>query len=322
MRLLFPLIALLLLASFAPRALFREVAPPAMPALLFRPVPLHDADPALRKVGKLTYLGGWSIRSNDGRFGGISAMHVADREVTAVSDGGFAYRFALPRAGSAEVVITPIAEGPGNSGSKEDRDAESLVVYGRRAWIGFEIANEVWRYASKDWKAQASAAPPAMRQWRANGGSEAMVRLPDGRFLVLAESGQRPDGSTDALLFADDPTKPGKPPLPLRYAAPKGYKVTDAAVLPDGRLLFLNRRASLANGFSAKLTLAKSPDLSAGGTIWGQDIADLQAPLTVDNMEALSVTSESGRTIVWIASDDNFLPLQRTLLMKFQLESE
>jgi hypothetical protein len=156
------------------------------------------------------------------------------------------------------------------------------------------------------------------RQWRQRGDGAAPRRA----LSRLAESGQRPDGSTDALLFADDPTKPGKPPLPLRYAAPKGYKVTDAAVLPDGQLLFLNRRASLANGFSAKLTLAKSPDLSAGGTIWGQDIADLQAPLTVDNMEALSVSSEGGRTIVWIASDDNFLPLQRTLLMKFQLEPE
>ena len=45
----------------------------------------------------------------------------------------------------------------------------------------------------------------------------------------------------------------------------------------------------------------------------------LQPPLTVDNMEALSVTVENGRTIVWIASDDNFFPLQRTLLLKFAL---
>jgi hypothetical protein len=37
-------------------------------------------------------------------------------------------------------------------------------------------------------------------------------------------------------------------------------------------------------------------------------------------MEALSVTRELGRTIVWIASDDNFSPLQRTLLLKFALD--
>ena len=45
----------------------------------------------------------------------------------------------------------------------------------------------------------------------------------------------------------------------------------------------------------------------------------LRAPAAIDNMEALSVTRERGRTILWIASDDNFSPLQRTLLLKFAL---
>ena len=31
------------------------------------------------------------------------------------------------------------------------------------------------------------------------------------------------------------------------------------------------------------------------------------------------MTVENGRTIVWIASDDNFIPLQRTLLLKFDV---
>ena len=51
----------------------------------------------------------------------------------------------------------------------------------------------------------------------------------------------------------------------------------------------------------------------------GRQIADFHRPINVDNMEALSVTREQGRTIVWIASDDNYNPLQRTLLMKFAL---
>jgi hypothetical protein len=35
-------------------------------------------------------------------------------------------------------------------------------------------------------------------------------------------------------------------------------------------------------------------------------------------MEGLAVTQEAGRTILWIASDDNLLALQRTLLLKFE----
>jgi hypothetical protein len=36
-------------------------------------------------------------------------------------------------------------------------------------------------------------------------------------------------------------------------------------------------------------------------------------------MEALSVTGEEGRTIVWLASDDNLNPIQRTILLKLGL---
>ena len=43
-------------------------------------------------------------------------------------------------------------------------------------------------------------------------------------------------------------------------------------------------------------------------------------PRPVDNMEALAVSREGGRTIVRIASDDNYLALQRTLLLEFELD--
>ena len=98
-----------------------------------------------------------------------------------------------------------------------------------------------------------------------------------------------------------------------------GYRITDAALLPDGRLLLLNRRFALFEGVSAVLSVADLTGLRAGGTIEGREIATLRPPLTVDNMEALSVTVENGRTILWIASDDNFFPLQQTLLLKFAL---
>ena len=50
-----------------------------------------------------------------------------------------------------------------------------------------------------------------------------------------------------------------------------------------------------------------------------RELARLQPPLTIDNMEGVSATIENGRTIVWLVSDDNFTPLQRTLLLKFAL---
>jgi hypothetical protein len=74
------------------------------------------------------------------------------------------------------------------------------------------------------------------------------------------------------------------------------------------------------NGITAKLTIADRPRLFAGSVLTGKEVASFAPPVTTDNYEALSIGQEGGRTILWIASDDNFLQLQRTLLMKFALD--
>jgi hypothetical protein len=316
MRLLAALVAFPLITTFAPLSLFRDAPLPARTRIAFDPVPLDAENPARRRVGRLVYLGGWSIRSNDPRFGGISAMHVEDGRVLALSDSGSLIEFGLPgRPGP--VSIRPLPEGPGDPG-KLDRDAETLAVSGDQAWIAFEGRNAIWRYSLPSWRAESDAEPAPMRRWPGNTGSEALLRFPDGGFAVFAEHWLRPNGSSDVVAFAGDAAVPGTPTKTLGYRPPKNYRVTDAALLPDGRILFLNRRFSWLHGISAKLTVA-APTLAAGSVIEGEEIAHFDAPVTVDNMEALSVTREAGRTIVWMASDDNFTALQRTLLLKFEL---
>jgi hypothetical protein len=208
--------------------------------------------------------------------------------------------------------------GPGAGSAKESRDSESLAVHGPFAWIGYEKANAVWRYRLKDWAPSGGAEPAAMEKWPSNGGSEAMLRLPDGRFLVFAE-GRGGGALTEALLFSGDPASKGTRAEAVSYRPPTGYRLTDAALLPDGRVLFLNRRFRLLEGFSVKLVAARLPRLREGAEIGGREIAEFGGTSIEDNLEALSVTREEGRTIVWMASDDNFNPLQRSLLLKFEL---
>jgi hypothetical protein len=209
-----------------------------------------------------------------------------------------------------------IEAGPGPPGDKSDRDVESLVVHGSEAWVGYEQANAIWRYDRRRFDPRSSAAPPVMREWSDNAGPEAMVRLRDGRFLVFAEGH---GGDSEAVLFAGDPSAAGTPALRLRYRPPEGYRITDAALLPDGRLVLLNRNVGLFAGFTARLTVAVWPRLADRALIAGREIAAFEGSVTRDNLEALSVTREGARTILWIASDDNYNPLQRTLLMKFAL---
>jgi hypothetical protein len=311
MRILFALAALVLLGTFAPPGLQRPQVPPAQTWLSFEAVPLHAGDPRARRVGRLLYLGGWRITSNDFRFGGLSAIEVAGGEVLAFSDAGSRIRFPLPRGGGS---VRASIDAP--AGRKSDRDVESMAADGRRVWIGLERRNMVERFDRDSWRREAAARPGAMRRWRANRGPEALLRLPDGRFLVFSEGS---GGPSEALLFAGDPTLEDIPAVRLRYRPPRGYRVTDAALLPDGRALFLSRRVRLLEGMSAKLAVARLDRLKAGALIEGEEIASLHRPMAVDNMEAVSVGREGGRTIVWLASDDNFNPLQRSLLLKFAL---
>lgn len=317
---------LALIVSFILLATVVEPDPPPPPAgpgagaVSVAPVALDADDPARRDAGALRFIEGWALASEDDRFGGISGLHIESGEVIAISDVGLVMRFPVPRrAGRLRVRFDPLIEGPGPRARKSNRDTEGLLVIGDSLWASFERHNMIWRYDRAGLRARSAASPGPMRRWRGNSGPEALVRLADGRFLVFAEGRSDSNPFSDALLFAGDPAAPGTPVRRLRYRRPENYRATDAALLPDGRVLVLNRRYDWRgglSGFTARLVVAR---LGRNGVIEGREIARLEPPLTVDNMEALSVTREGTRTIVWIASDDNFSPLQRTLLLKFEL---
>ena len=288
--------------------------------LVYLPVPLQADDPARRDVGGLHFLGGWELDSPDRRFGGLSALHVENGEALAVSDTGMLLYFPLPGTAAApRVRFRPVVDGPGPGRSRPTRDTEGLMVIGSKLWISFERVNAIWRYDRASLRGETGARPLPMRRWWGNTGPEAIVRLADGQTLVFEEGGEDGAPLKDAILFAGDPAVEGTQARRLRYRRPPGYRATDAARLPDGRILILNRRfASLR--FSAKLVVADLRTLPPRGVIEGQEVATLEAPLVIDNMEGLAVTQEQGRTIVWLVSDDDFMRLfRRTLLLKFEL---
>jgi hypothetical protein len=306
------LCAAFLLATFVAPA---DRAPLAsLASLTARPLTLGEA----RRVGALVFLEGWQLSSGDTRFGGISAMHVEGGDVLALSDTASVLRFPLPRRGGAlPLRIERLSRGPGSGLSKGDRDIEAMAVAGGRLWALYEGSNQIWRYRSSGWHAEAAA---AMRGLSRRRGPEAMVRLADGSFLVVGDDRPAADGTVPLLLFAGDPAQAATPVRRLRYRPPAGYRPSDAALLADGSLLLLHRRWTARRGWEAVLTLAGLGRLGAGAPLEGRVVAEFTGGTAGDNMEALSVTREGGRTIVWIASDDNFNPLlQRTVLLKFAL---
>ena len=260
-------------------------------------------------------LGGWVLSSDDSDFGGLSALSMGKTGAIAVTDIGAIVRFASDwRAAQIESLPRPCVPHL----LKRERDSESLARDPKtgRIWIGFEYRNLVCRIDAD--KVARPYAPPSMINWPRLGGPEAMVRLADGRFLVFAEMAADGGPITPLLLFDRDPVLPGANVIIMRYRTLTGYRPSDAAMLPDGRLLVLNRRFEFPFRFSSIVTLVEpfraKPDL----LVAGRPVIVLAPPHIADNFEGLDVETLGSRTFIWLLSDDNFLPQQRTYLLKFE----
>lgn len=289
-----------------------------------RRVPLDPRDPSRRRLGALTFLGGVALSSPDPAFGGFSALHVAGDRFMMLSDGGGIVRFRMDGTGAISGAnFADLPAGPGGLWKKEDRDSEAMAIDPTTGaiWIGFERWNAIWRYAPGFARATGRVSPPAMDDWSFNGGPESLVRRADGSFVVLSEGDFAEDGSgSSGRVFAGDPVA-GVASYGFRLRGPKGWRASDAAELPDGRMLVLLRRFGVAQrGFASKLMLVEPGAIRPGAVVRGRIIATLAHPLVHDNFEGLAVTRERGRTILWLVSDDNQLALQRTLLLKFALD--
>lgn len=275
-----------------------------------------------RRIGALTYLGGVQLSSPDPAFGGFSAMHVAGERFTLLSDGGGIVRFRMgadwtPRDAHA----AELPGGPGTGWEKRDRDSESLAVRPDGAiLVGFERANAIWRYTPDFARALASVRPVAMRRWSDNSGAEAIATMPDGSTVVMSEANGTWRTGYPALRFLGDPTRPGTRWYRFRYLAERGYRVTDAAALPDGRLLVLTRAFTLDQLFIARLQIVAAGAIRPGAKVRGQTIAAFEGRVAHDNFEALSLAIENGRPVLWMASDDNQQFWQRSLLLKFRVD--
>ena len=51
----------------------------------------------------------------------------------------------------------------------------------------------------------------------------------------------------------------------------------------------------------------------------GPVLIELKLPGTTDNFEGIAAETRNGRTRLYILSDDNFSPMQRTLLLAFDV---
>jgi hypothetical protein len=98
------------------------------------------------------------------------------------------------------------------------------------------------------------------------------------------------------------------------------FDVSDCAATPDGKLLVLERRFSWVGGLAMRIRSVPFATIKPGALVDGPELIFADMGSQVDNMEGLSVHRDaSGAVVLTLISDDNFSPLQRTLLLQFTL---
>ena len=270
------------------------------------PVPLDPRAPGRRRVGELTFVRGWHLTSTSDEFGGLSGLRTWHGQWLAVLDTGGWLLFSPEKKSAQLVSINPRCN---PNRVRLGHDTEGIDTDGTHIWVSAEWHNTICRRDPGG--VQTGIRPPAMVDWPRNSGPETLLRLHDGRFLVMPE-----DASFATLLFPRDPVS-GATPTRLRYTPPEGYWPTDAAELPDGRIVILNRSFG-RHGFATKLVLFDG--VPGRGMLRGRTIATLAAPLTHDNFEGIAVQPSGRAAIITLVSDDNFYWWQRTLLLQFRFD--
>lgn len=295
-------------------------------SLTAKPLPLNPEDKAQQHVGGLVWRGGLAVAAADPRFGGLSDLTLSPdgRSLTAVSDAGrwvtarLTYDSAGHLAGIAAAESGALRDPRGRLLSgKGAQDAEALARRDDGSLVvAFERDHRLLAFGNGGLAGipKSIAAPAGLAGAGSNSGIEALVALSGNRLLAFTE-GQKAGAAYAVYLRETDGRWHG---LALK---PKGLFVpTGAAQLPAGDLLLLERRFTILGGVGARLSRVPLAAIRPGALLEGHEIAELRAPLTVDNFEGVAVHRLSDGTIrITLLSDDNFSPLQRTLIVQFDL---
>ena len=290
-----------------------------------------NREPTRTRFGSLEFRGGLQLASTDKSFGGLSGLLVArdGMSFVAISDRGQWFRGNLVyrdgRLASATDVETAPMRGPDGAAysSRARFDSEALTEHAGKYCVGVERHNDIvcFDYAKQGLLArgQTIAVPAVVKTFPYNQGLEAVVGVPAGHELagaLIAISERSLDSEGNIVAVMIDGPRPGS----FSIKRTENYDISDAALLPNGDLLLLERHFSLLRGISVRIRRIPQRDIRPGAVVDGPVLIEADLGYQLDNMEGMAVhRSPSGETIITLVSDDNFSTLQRTLLLQFAL---
>jgi hypothetical protein len=283
------------------------------------------------QFGQLRFRSGLVLTSPYSRFGGLSSLRLdaSGERLIAASDRGRWFTGRIVYRGKEMVGLTEVETAPmlGADGrtlaSHGWFDTESMARDGNWIYVGIERANRIVRFdfGRNGLRARAETvlAPADIRKLPYNSGLEALVAVPKGlplagSLIAISERGLDGDGNIKAYLIG------GPSPGMFAVRRTESFDISDAALLPGGDLLLLERKFTMMNGIGIRIRRIARATIALGAVVDGPSIFDADLGQEIDNFEGLDVhVTAEGDTVLTLVSDDNFLAIQRTLLLQFTL---
>lgn len=271
--------------------------------------------------GMMRFVRGWHLVSPHSRFGGFSALaRTGTDNFLLVGDNGYATRLSLDSHGavsSVRIAALPTVDGRPARKSMADTEAMFVDSASGKVWLALEGVNQIWRLDAGLSKIESRRKLPEPR-WPKNSGPEAMARLADGRTVVFSENADDDPRGREALIYTGDPAAPGPEPVRFFYDSDGRGLVSDAAALPDGRILLVHRRLGFDPVFTTIVAIVDPADIVKDAVVRARTVGRISRPLA-ENYEGAAVSVEGGRIFLWLVADNNFNVWQRSLLLQFEL---
>ncbi len=301
-----------------------------------KPITAFDlSHPERVRFGEFEFAGGLVLQSDAPDFGALSGLRMLDHSrLLSVTDTGLWFAATILRDSSDRPVglskgqIAPLVdENNAIFENKWQSDSEGLAIKGGNVFVSTEQDARILKYKFP----AGSSLPqgPAViiddarpkPRLRYNFGMEAIAAIPiqtgggkfAGELIALSEYSLNPQGNIRGFLSQGEHWKE------LSVRPRDFFFVTDAAFLPNGDLLILERRFSLGTGPAVRIRRVAGNDIVAGAVLDGDVVLDLTRAQQIDNLEGLSVFRDrNGQVRIALVSDDNHFELQRTLYLEFK----
>ena len=292
------------------------------------PIKLYSDSPSTTNVGRLKFLGGLHLTSTDRRFGGFSGIITATggKDFHAISDHGWFLFSSISYdiSGSPTSLINPILgrlkdmDGGPLPFAKAVSDCEGIAPFPGVYAVSFEQEHRILIYPADKGLSGVPGSipfPPFLYGAPANQGAEALCSFPGDRLLIFLEADPPDNWGACALGNGTEWHR-------FHYLRTKGFRPTAASYSESGYVYLLERYYTPSAGVKIRVLRIKADSIIPKAKIKPELIALLEPPMTIDNMEGLTVFNKNGIDHLLMISDDNYSKAQKTLLMLFMVSGD